>query len=386
MGIILIGIREYAREMILNNGLELSCFVGFYDYFEKEKTFEKLIPRLSIDEVKSLSESNTVILAESDEKIRTFYADELNRNGIIFSLYKHTTELPPGVIRISGIYPDIKYECNIHFVNPDRTFYFRTKHVMKILQTTFAEYHDVLTGKNLDFCVCVWDEPDAAYNFVETSCGRTTIFTYCTTFAHSYRCIPFPDYRTYYDAEKYDYVETPELCKEAANALIIDDRAFFSGNIASNPVRHELYALSKKCNRIKVNSRDAYSPRVWNNGDNNYIPMLEQTKYKYLIDVPGTTWSDRTKIYMQLGRPILFVERNYIEWWMQYWRPYKHFVPVKHDLSDLEERIKELDNDEALYKSIVENMKAFSEKFFSRKYILGYVKDIILKFGYVSDC
>jgi len=62
-------------------------------------------------------------------------------------------------------------------------------------------------------------------------------------------------------------------------------------------------------------------------------------KYKYLLDIGGNGYSGRLKFLLFSKRPLLIVERKYIEYFQNDLIPYKHFIPVKIDLSDLLEQI-----------------------------------------------
>ena len=64
------------------------------------------------------------------------------------------------------------------------------------------------------------------------------------------------------------------------------------------------------------------------------IPELVQ-KYKYLIDIGGNGWSGRLKFLLFSKRPLLIVDRKYVEYFYNDLKPYVHYIPVKEDLSDL---------------------------------------------------
>jgi hypothetical protein len=59
------------------------------------------------------------------------------------------------------------------------------------------------------------------------------------------------------------------------------------------------------------------------------------TDYACLLDIGGNGYSGRLKYLLFSGRPLLMVERRYVEYWHSSLKPYEHFVPVREDLSDL---------------------------------------------------
>jgi GR25 family glycosyltransferase involved in LPS biosynthesis len=72
----------------------------------------------------------------------------------------------------------------------------------------------------------------------------------------------------------------------------------------------------------------------------DYLSLYDLVKYKYLIDIGGNGWSGRLKFLLFSKRPLLLVDRNYVEYFYNDLKPYVHFIPVKMDLSDLLEKVK----------------------------------------------
>ena len=82
----------------------------------------------------------------------------------------------------------------------------------------------------------------------------------------------------------------------------------------------------------------------------NYMSLQDLIQYKYLIDIGGNGYSGRLKFLLFSKRPLLFVERNYIEYFQNDLQPWVHYIPVKNDLTDLISQVKWMENnyDEAL--------------------------------------
>ena len=76
-----------------------------------------------------------------------------------------------------------------------------------------------------------------------------------------------------------------------------------------------------------------------NNNNPNYLSLPDLMKYKYLIDIGGNGYSGRLKFLLFSKRPLLIVDRNYIEYFHDDLVPYIHYIPVKMDLSDLSEQV-----------------------------------------------
>jgi Glycosyl transferase family 90 len=68
------------------------------------------------------------------------------------------------------------------------------------------------------------------------------------------------------------------------------------------------------------------------------VAALQQAEYRYLVDIDGVAnaWGFFEKLL--LGSCILKVQSPFEQWFYRDIEPWKHYVPVREDLSDLEER------------------------------------------------
>lgn len=98
-----------------------------------------------------------------------------------------------------------------------------------------------------------------------------------------------------------------------------------------------------------------------------FIPMEDQVRtHSIVIDVEGYGYSARVKYLLWSRRPLLLVDREHKEFYYKWLVPWEHYIPVKHDMSDLVEKTRWcLDNyDQA--KQIAENAYKFSTKYLTR--------------------
>jgi hypothetical protein len=112
-------------------------------------------------------------------------------------------------------------------------------------------------------------------------------------------------------------------------------------------------------------------------GKHHFTPIYEQSKYKYLVYVDGHCAACRYGFMMRLGSVILKVESRQVAdtmWYFPLLKPYVDHVPVKADLSDLEEKIRWCRQHDDECRQIAENAKAFYEKYVSRHALLDYVE------------
>jgi hypothetical protein len=66
-----------------------------------------------------------------------------------------------------------------------------------------------------------------------------------------------------------------------------------------------------------------------------YTSLPELVKYWALLDIGGNGYSGRLKFLLFSRRPILLVERDYVEYFHNDLQPYIHYTPVDKDLANL---------------------------------------------------
>lgn len=114
-------------------------------------------------------------------------------------------------------------------------------------------------------------------------------------------------------------------------------------------------------------------------GKHHFTPIYEQSKYKYLVYVDGHCAACRYGFMMRLGSVILKVAPRQVAdtmWYFPLLKPYVDHVPVKADLSDLEEKIRWCRENDETCRQIAENAKEFYSKYVGRSALLDYVEMI----------
>jgi len=86
-----------------------------------------------------------------------------------------------------------------------------------------------------------------------------------------------------------------------------------------------------------------------------YCSLVDLLQYRYLIDIGGNGYSGRLKFLLFSKRPLLLVDRNYIEYFHNDLQPYVHYIPVNMDLSNLMEQIGWMQNNDAQCIEIANN-------------------------------
>jgi Glycosyl transferase family 90 len=65
------------------------------------------------------------------------------------------------------------------------------------------------------------------------------------------------------------------------------------------------------------------------------IPMLDFQKYKVVMDMDGSAWSARFSTLLCYNSAVMKVEPGYVDNFFYDLLPWKHYIPIKNDLSDL---------------------------------------------------
>lgn len=110
------------------------------------------------------------------------------------------------------------------------------------------------------------------------------------------------------------------------------------------------------------------------------VPRLtpqEQAEYKYILHLDGHVSAFRLGAELSSGGCILLPSSKYKLWYRDFLVPYKHYVPVKGDLSDLIKKIKWCKRHDEKCKKIAKRAKKFAEKYITKKGILDYLQKLL---------
>ncbi len=117
-------------------------------------------------------------------------------------------------------------------------------------------------------------------------------------------------------------------------------------------------------------------------GTKNYISQPDMVrKYRWLLDIGGAGYSGRTKFLLFSGRPLLMVERRYVEYFTDDLKPWEHYIPVKENLSDLVDKHEWLKHNEAESLKIAARAKEYALKNFTIDGVLERLHRVFLDFA-----
>ncbi len=168
--------------------------------------------------------------------------------------------------------------------------------------------------------------------------------------------INISDYKDKQTFPDYEFDESYDLkcarIHEASKEPWIHDKIFWIGVVYDHHIIR---------NRLMTLKGDRYE---FIRGDkSNFVSHPEHCKYRYLLDVEGgpshnasTGYSLRVKFLLHCGRLLFMVDRPLWSWAESRLEPWVHYVPVKRDLSDLDEKIQWADDNPGEVQKIIENM------------------------------
>lgn len=73
-------------------------------------------------------------------------------------------------------------------------------------------------------------------------------------------------------------------------------------------------------------------------GAKDFLPMPDFQNYTAILDIDGNSWSSRFGVLLCYNSVVLKVESTFAEYFYPQLRPYEHYVPVRSDLTDLDQQ------------------------------------------------
>lgn len=148
---------------------------------------------------------------------------------------------------------------------------------------------------------------------------------------------------------------------EAAKQPYDYKRILWIGNVQTNIIREKIIQYSEKFPDLIEAYDTCVDQVVDGKKDIPYISLKDHTKYKYLIDIEGRGYSGRIKMLLFTKRLLFIQERQWKSYYHFELEPYKHFIPVKNDLSDLIQQIEFTESQgENYYDNITQNAYNFA--------------------------
>jgi len=108
----------------------------------------------------------------------------------------------------------------------------------------------------------------------------------------------------------------------------------------------------------------------------NFLNMIEQSRYKYIIHIDGNVNAYRLLTTMMTGSLIIRVDSPYISWVDHLIKPGRDYVLVKSDLSDLVAKLKWCESHPKSSRRMAQNGYEFAKRVLTREYVGGAIEKI----------
>jgi hypothetical protein len=109
------------------------------------------------------------------------------------------------------------------------------------------------------------------------------------------------------------------------------------------------------------------------------LSFEDQCKYKYILHIDGFTAAWRLCRELFSRSVILKVDSEWVEHYYDKLIPWKHYIPIKSDLSDLIQRIEWCRINDKICEEIADNAYLFAKENFTKEKMIDYVFDAITK-------
>ena len=102
--------------------------------------------------------------------------------------------------------------------------------------------------------------------------------------------------------------------------------------------------------------------------------------YKYILDIDGnsSTW-DATAWKLNSGSVILKTESCWRQWFYDEYLPNVHYIEIKDDFSDLQEKYQWCESHQEECQIMIHNCKALFQKVYKYQNIMEYTKILLDK-------
>lgn len=158
-----------------------------------------------------------------------------------------------------------------------------------------------------------------------------------------------------------------QIVEESEKNPTIDKTAWF-GNIHTTKKAKEGHT---RLNLKKIGDQNKKLFDIVQSSKKNYKTMSDQVRdYRFLIDVGGHGYSGRLKYLLFSKRPLLLIDRFHVEFFHSKLQPFRHYIPVKNDLSDLLEKENWARENESESLKIATNAFEFAKENFTQGKII----------------
>jgi len=163
------------------------------------------------------------------------------------------------------------------------------------------------------------------------------------------------------------------------------NKGYFRGSRTSAE-RDPLIVLSRKNERVvdaKYTKNQAYKSKADTLGEEpaTEVPLHEHCKYKYLFNFRGIAASFRFKFLFMCRSLVFHVGEDWIEFFYPAMRPWVHYIPLTVELTEVEEIMEFVKENDGVVRKIAERGAKFVEDHLNLRDVEDYWFKILKKYG-----
>jgi|APGre2960657373_1045057.scaffolds.fasta_scaffold69246_2 hypothetical protein len=254
------------------------------------------------------------------------------------------------------------YKDELQFIHKDN-YESRGKSVEKLIRESINRYN---ITKKFDFTISTDDVPHDKFH------------SFSTVYKNYIKAFPCFLYDAWPETGVDNYTDT--ILKFKDTVPVSNKVGWIGGGFGQIPVRTNFlnkfsntHFSEGLCNAWNISNLH----RLWENSK-TYLSYQDQIdRWKYLLDMEGIGWSARTKVLLCSPRIVFIANRIFEEWWYEYLVPWKHYVPVRRDMLDLQENYERLEADHELQKYIKYEQQKFAQQYLTHDAALLQIKKVI---------
>jgi len=194
-------------------------------------------------------------------------------------------------------------------------------------------------------------------------------YTYSKQYSY-FHLVPDFNFHAWPQVGINDYYDFVKEIDEAGKGNYEINKVGWIGKISTKEVRSKLFDFGKDnediC-EIMDSGNWISNPNSIKLDSNKYISTPDLVKrYSILLDIEGNGYSGRLKHLLWSHRPVILIDRPHKEYFFRHLREWKHYIPVKRDLSDLKDNITWCLHHPDKAKEIAEQAYKFSQEYLTR--------------------
>jgi hypothetical protein len=262
---------------------------------------------------------------------------------------------------------------NIKYYNPGG-FESRCESTINLFQEAFSLIQDKCKFRINHFCISTLD----------ISHKINKILTLGYTCSDGVIACPDFTFDKWVETGVQKYESTVEEIIAAGNKHYSIGKLFWIGTLSTQLLRYKLLHLGELYNdKLEILSMEWQKEHLRGHmhKQSQYVSLPDHANYKYLLDCGAGGWSARLKFLLFTNRPLFLVERdrNKQDFFYDQLVPYKHFIPVWGDLSNLISQVEWADKNYNEALAIAENARKFAIEKLNKKEVINYLAGSLTK-------